>query len=89
MANFYTCPFTGLRAEAQSTVPEEVLRELKRYPAPQFQALRLTDLPIEVPDNIVNLASTAQSKALSCSCHILDDIGQRHIPGELVSESLR
>ncbi|KIM41479.1 hypothetical protein M413DRAFT_149560 [Hebeloma cylindrosporum] len=56
-----------------------VLRELKQHPAPQFQALRVTDLPTEILDNIVDLASPAQSKMLSCTCHILNDICQRHI----------
>ncbi|KDR77264.1 hypothetical protein GALMADRAFT_225373 [Galerina marginata CBS 339.88] len=56
-----------------------VLRELKQNPVPQFQILRLTDLPSEVLDNIVGLASAAQSKVFSSTCHILNDIAQRHI----------
>ncbi|PPQ92181.1 hypothetical protein CVT25_008955 [Psilocybe cyanescens] len=58
---------------------QKVLRELKQHPVPHFQSIRLIDLPVEVLDNIVSLASTSQAKALSCTCHTLNDIGQRHI----------
>ncbi|KAF8955757.1 hypothetical protein BDZ97DRAFT_1926341 [Flammula alnicola] len=58
---------------------QSVLRELKQHPVPEFQVARLTDLPVEVLDHAIGLASTAQAKALSCTCHKLNDIGQRHI----------
>ena len=58
---------------------ERVLRDLRRFPVPRFQALQLTDLPVEVLDNIMNLASIAQAKMLSSTCHLLNNIGQRHI----------
>ncbi|KAH9474708.1 hypothetical protein JR316_0013173 [Psilocybe cubensis] len=58
---------------------QKVLQELKQHPAPCFQIIRLIDLPVEVLDNIVSLASTSQAKALACTCHTLNDIGQRHI----------
>lgn len=58
---------------------ERVLRDLRRFPVPHFQVLQLTDLPVEVLDNIMNLASIAQAKNLSSTCHLLNNIGQRHI----------
>lgn len=58
---------------------ERVLRDLRRRPAPRFQILRLTDLPVEVLDNVINLASIAQAKILSSTCHLLNNIGQSHI----------
>ncbi|KAF9045566.1 hypothetical protein BJ165DRAFT_1404729 [Panaeolus papilionaceus] len=58
---------------------QRVLRELKQNPVPHFQMVGLTDLPGEILDHILSLATTAQAKALACTCHILNDIGQRHI----------
>lgn len=58
---------------------QRVLRDLRRGPVPKFQVLRLTDLPVEVLDNVINLASIAQAKILSSTCHLLNNIGQRHI----------
>ena len=58
---------------------ERVLRDLRRFPVPHFQVLQLTDLPVEVLDNIMDLASIAQAKILSSTCHLLNNIGQRHI----------
>ena len=61
------------------SVVERVLRDLRRRPVPKFQCLRLTDLPVEVLDNVINLASITQAKTLSSTCHLLNNIGQRHI----------
>ena len=58
---------------------ERVLRDLRRRPVPKFQVLRLTDLPVEVLDTIINLALITQAKMLSSTCHLLNNIGQRHI----------
>ena len=58
---------------------ERVLRDLRRCPVPNFQVLRLTDLPVEVLDNVINLASIAQAKILSSTCQLLNSIGQRHV----------
>ena len=60
-------------------VAERVLRDLRRCSVPNFQVLRLTDLPVEVLDNVINLAPIAQAKILSSTCHLLNNIGQRHI----------
>ncbi|KAF8909661.1 hypothetical protein CPB84DRAFT_1743696 [Gymnopilus junonius] len=58
---------------------QKVLRDLRQHPVPQFQTLRLTDLPTEVLDNVITLSSIAQAKAFSLTCHTLNAIAQRHI----------
>lgn len=60
-------------------VVERVLRDLRRCPVPKFQVLRLTDLPVEVLDNVINLVSIAQAKLLSSTCRLLNNISQGHI----------
>lgn len=68
-----------LRFSIDEFTVERVLRDLRRRPAPKFQALRLTDLPVEVLDNVINLASITEAKMLSSTCRLLNDIGQRRI----------
>ncbi|KAF8153100.1 hypothetical protein B0H34DRAFT_91409 [Crassisporium funariophilum] len=58
---------------------QRVLREIKRRPVPNFQKIRLTDLPAEVLDNIVKFAPTPHAKLLACTCRLLNEISQRHI----------
>lgn len=72
-------PYGDARSNVYISFLERVLRELKQNPVPHFQMVGLTDLPGEILDHILSLATTAQAKALACTCHILNDIGQRHI----------
>ncbi|KAJ3505370.1 hypothetical protein NLJ89_g7455 [Agrocybe chaxingu] len=58
---------------------QTVLRDLKQHPMPHFQVIHLTDLPVEVLDNIMNLASLDAAKALSSACGLLNEIAQRHL----------